>query len=66
MGNFVIRTEADTATVPLYIPARVKAMPMEAGGVAVLAVVPAASGKVHNILEASRGCYSWVIARVLG
>ena len=41
-------------------------MPMEAGEVAVFAAVTAASDKVHEVLEALSGCYSWVIARVLG
>ena len=49
-------TAVDTATTPLYTPAWVKAMPLEERGVAVVAVVPAASSRVHNILEASRGC----------
>ena len=50
----------DTATTPLYTPAWVKAMPLEERGVAVVAVVPAASSRVHNILEASRGVLVWV------
>ena len=41
-------------------------MPMEAGEVAVFAAVTAASDKVRKVLEALSGCYSWVIARVLG
>ena len=51
----------------LYTSRRgLKAMPMEAGEVAMFAAVTAAIDKVRKVLEALSGCYSWVIARVLG
>ena len=67
MWNLVARTEVDTATVPLYMPVRAKGHAYrEAGEVAVFAAVTAAIDKVRKVLEALSGCYSWVIARVLG